>query len=150
MTLPVVFSLRVFASAALLSMAAGAHAQTPIKLKIADSFPVGHYLPRYMIQPMIERLKPIFGNGQGALHNLGLFDGDLPIPVLHGPGEIEILPFLRHLDLRLRPRQFGLLKLGVLFVDHEAAQQLERPGEDELLLRIEEMQIRDNGYGPCC
>ncbi|MDP3824397.1 MAG: TRAP transporter substrate-binding protein DctP [Burkholderiales bacterium] len=37
--------------------AAGAGAQTAIKLKIADSFPVGHYLPRYMIQPMIDRLK---------------------------------------------------------------------------------------------
>lgn len=32
-------------------------AQTPIKLKIADSFPVGHYLPKYIIYPMMERLK---------------------------------------------------------------------------------------------
>lgn len=34
-----------------------AFAQTPIKLKIADSFPVGHYLPKYIIYPMMERLK---------------------------------------------------------------------------------------------
>lgn len=38
--------------------AAGASAQTaPIKIKIADSFPVGHYLPKYITMPMIERLK---------------------------------------------------------------------------------------------
>jgi len=32
-------------------------AQTPIKIKIADSFPVGHYLPKYIIFPMMDRLK---------------------------------------------------------------------------------------------
>jgi TRAP-type C4-dicarboxylate transport system substrate-binding protein len=32
-------------------------AQTPVKIKIADSFPVGHYLPKYFTTPMIERLK---------------------------------------------------------------------------------------------
>ena len=57
MTTTVLSVLRVLGSVAALSMAAGAHAQTPVKLKIADSFPVGHYLPKYMIQPMIERLK---------------------------------------------------------------------------------------------
>lgn len=34
-----------------------AFAQTPIKLKIADSFPVGHYLAKYIILPMMDRLK---------------------------------------------------------------------------------------------
>ncbi|MDP2451366.1 TRAP transporter substrate-binding protein DctP [Polaromonas sp.] len=43
------------AAAALLA-AGGAHAQT-VKIKIADSFPVGHYLPKYFTLPMIERLK---------------------------------------------------------------------------------------------
>lgn len=37
--------------------AGSAFAQTSIKLKIADSFPVGHYLPKYIIYPMMERLK---------------------------------------------------------------------------------------------
>lgn len=40
-----------------LTAAGNALAQTPIKIKIADSFPVGHYLPRYVTTPMIERLK---------------------------------------------------------------------------------------------
>jgi TRAP-type C4-dicarboxylate transport system substrate-binding protein len=35
----------------------GALAQTTTKIKIADSFPVGHYLPRYITTPMMERLK---------------------------------------------------------------------------------------------
>jgi TRAP-type C4-dicarboxylate transport system substrate-binding protein len=39
------------------SLCGGALAQTPIKIKIADSFPVGHYLPKYVTTPMIERLK---------------------------------------------------------------------------------------------
>ncbi|MDB5943493.1 MAG: C4-dicarboxylate transporter, partial [Ramlibacter sp.] len=43
------------AAAALLA-AGAAHAQT-VKIKIADSFPVGHYLPKYVTTPMIERLK---------------------------------------------------------------------------------------------
>ncbi|MEO8279342.1 MAG: TRAP transporter substrate-binding protein DctP [Ideonella sp.] len=42
------------ASATLLA-AAPAGAQT--KIKIADSFPVGHYLPKYFTTPMMERLK---------------------------------------------------------------------------------------------
>ena len=40
---------------AAVALGAAAHAQT--KIKIADSFPVGHYLPRYVTTPMIERLK---------------------------------------------------------------------------------------------
>jgi TRAP-type C4-dicarboxylate transport system substrate-binding protein len=43
------------AFAAALLAAGGAHAQT--KIKIADSFPVGHYLPKYFTTPMIEKLK---------------------------------------------------------------------------------------------
>ena len=39
-----------------LACAAGA-ASAQTKIKIADSFPVGHYLPRYFTTPMIERLK---------------------------------------------------------------------------------------------
>lgn len=50
-------SIHAFAAAVCLLAGGGALAQTPIKLKIADSFPVGHYLPKYMIQPMMERLK---------------------------------------------------------------------------------------------
>ena len=42
---------------AALSFAGVAHAQATTKIKIADSFPVGHYLPRYVTTPMIERLK---------------------------------------------------------------------------------------------
>jgi TRAP-type C4-dicarboxylate transport system substrate-binding protein len=40
---------------ALVCAAGAASAQT--KIKIADSFPVGHYLPKYFTTPMIERLK---------------------------------------------------------------------------------------------
>lgn len=49
-------SLAVLAS---IFTAAPAFAQTPIKIKIADAFPVGHYLPRYITTPMIERLKAL-------------------------------------------------------------------------------------------
>jgi len=51
------FAKTALACAAALSFGGGALAQTPIKIKIADSFPVGHYLPKYMTMPMIERLK---------------------------------------------------------------------------------------------
>lgn len=34
-----------------------AAADAPIKLKIADSFPVGHYIPEYAIKPLMERFK---------------------------------------------------------------------------------------------
>lgn len=40
-----------------LAGAGSAHAQSPVKIKIADSFPVGHYLPRYFTTPMMDRLK---------------------------------------------------------------------------------------------
>lgn len=42
-------------AAAVLCAAGAASAQT--KIKIADSFPVGHYLPKYFTTPMMERLK---------------------------------------------------------------------------------------------
>lgn len=48
------------AVAALAFTAAPALAQT--KLKVADSFPVGHYLPKYFTTPMMERLKADPGN----------------------------------------------------------------------------------------
>jgi len=50
------FAKTALAVAAVLSIAA-AQAQTTTKIKIADSFPVGHYLPKYITTPMIERLK---------------------------------------------------------------------------------------------
>ena len=37
--------------------AAGAVSAQTTKIKIADSFPVGHYLPKYFTMPMVERLK---------------------------------------------------------------------------------------------
>lgn len=42
--------------AAVLCATGAASAQTT-KIKIADSFPVGHYLPKYFTMPMVERLK---------------------------------------------------------------------------------------------
>lgn len=56
-----VLQLATTTLAALLCMAAAgtAQAQTPVKIKIADSFPVGHYLPRYITTPMMERLKAL-------------------------------------------------------------------------------------------
>lgn len=36
---------------------AAGRAQGTIKLKIADSFPVGHYIPEYTVKPMMERIK---------------------------------------------------------------------------------------------
>ena len=50
------FAKTALALAAILSIGA-AEAQTTTKIKIADSFPVGHYLPKYITTPMIERLK---------------------------------------------------------------------------------------------
>ena len=43
--------------AATLCAVGAAQAQT--KIKIADSFPVGHYLPKYVTTPMMERLKAL-------------------------------------------------------------------------------------------
>jgi TRAP-type C4-dicarboxylate transport system substrate-binding protein len=51
------FAKTALACAAALSFGGAALAQTTVKIKIADSFPVGHYLPKYMTMPMIERLK---------------------------------------------------------------------------------------------
>ena len=50
------FAKTALAVAAVVSIAA-AHAQTTTKIKIADSFPVGHYLPKYITTPMMEKLK---------------------------------------------------------------------------------------------
>ena len=50
------FATTALALAAVVSIAA-ARAQTTTKIKIADSFPVGHYLPKYITTPMMERLK---------------------------------------------------------------------------------------------
>ena len=50
------FAKTVLALAAVVSIGA-AQAQTTTKIKIADSFPVGHYLPRYITTPMMEKLK---------------------------------------------------------------------------------------------
>lgn len=51
------FDTAALALAATVCATGAAWAQTPIKIKIADSFPVGHYLPRYVTTPMMERLK---------------------------------------------------------------------------------------------
>ncbi len=50
------FKKAALATAAALCLTGGATAQTT-KIKVADSFPVGHYLPKYITTPMIERLK---------------------------------------------------------------------------------------------
>jgi len=50
-------AIQMVATAVAIGAVGSAFAQTPIKLKIADSFPVGHYIPRYTIQPMIDQLK---------------------------------------------------------------------------------------------
>ncbi|MBS0303441.1 MAG: hypothetical protein JSR16_14930, partial [Proteobacteria bacterium] len=42
-------------AAAALCVTGPTSAQT--KIKVADSFPVGHYLPKYFTTPMMERLK---------------------------------------------------------------------------------------------
>ena len=51
------FAQTALAVAATVALGAGAQAQTTTKIKIADSFPVGHYLPRYITTPMMEKLK---------------------------------------------------------------------------------------------
>lgn len=50
------FATTVAVAASALVFAAPASAQST-KIKIADSFPVGHYLPKYFTTPMMERLK---------------------------------------------------------------------------------------------
>ena len=51
------FAQAALAVAATVALGAGAQAQTTTKIKIADSFPVGHYLPKYITTPMMEKLK---------------------------------------------------------------------------------------------
>ncbi len=48
--------LAICLAAAAVCAAGAATAQTT-KLKVADSFPVGHYLPKYFTTPMMERMK---------------------------------------------------------------------------------------------
>ena len=50
------FAKTALTVAAVFSIAA-VQAQTTTKIKIADSFPVGHYLPKYITTPMMEKLK---------------------------------------------------------------------------------------------
>ena len=50
-------SITLALAAAALAWTTGAAAQAPIEIKIADSFPVGHYLPKYITTPMMEKLK---------------------------------------------------------------------------------------------
>ncbi len=52
-------SIALAAVCALGATSLSAQAQAPTKIKIADSFPVGHYLPKYFTTPMMERLKAL-------------------------------------------------------------------------------------------
>jgi len=85
-------------------------------------------------------------DGQRTLHDIGLFNGDLPIPVLHGPGEIEILPFLGYLHLSLWPGEFRLLKLSILLVDHESPKEIKPSADDAHLLWIEQLKVLRDGH----
>lgn len=51
--------LKITATACVAFIAGGnaVAADAPIKLKIADSFPVGHYIPEYSVKPLMERIK---------------------------------------------------------------------------------------------
>lgn len=50
--------LKITVAACVFLIAGGnAIADAPIKLKIADSFPVGHYIPKYSVLPLMERMK---------------------------------------------------------------------------------------------
>ena len=115
------------------SLAFGAEA--PPNLVIEGVPPIPPEL-RTQVEPYLNLGGASFRNGQYLLHYFSLFDRDLPIPILHGPGKIEVLPLLRHGDLRLRLREFGPLKLGVLLIDDEAAQKMERSAEVESLRMI--------------
>ena len=46
-------------AALFIALCATGAAQAQTKIKIADSFPVGHYLPKYVTTPMMERLKAL-------------------------------------------------------------------------------------------
>ena len=55
--MPLFLPKTALAAVAMLCAAGAVSAQTTTKIKIADSFPVGHYLPKYITMPMVERLK---------------------------------------------------------------------------------------------
>ena len=55
--MPKLFAKTTLAFAVALGFGGAALAQTTTKIKIADSFPVGHYLPKYITTPMMEKLK---------------------------------------------------------------------------------------------
>jgi len=52
----------LFAAAFLAATAHAAVAQEEIKLRIADSFPSGHFIGRFAVQPFIERVKELSNN----------------------------------------------------------------------------------------
>jgi len=55
--MPKLFAQTTLAFAVAIGFGGVALAQTTTKIKIADSFPVGHYLPKYITTPMMEKLK---------------------------------------------------------------------------------------------
>ena len=55
--MPKLFAQTTLAFVVALGFGGVALAQTTTKIKIADSFPVGHYLPKYITTPMMEKLK---------------------------------------------------------------------------------------------
>ena len=55
--MPKLFAKTTLALAVAIGFGGAALAQTTTKIKIADSFPVGHYLPKYITTPMVEKLK---------------------------------------------------------------------------------------------
>ena len=55
--MPKLFAKTTLALAVAIGFGGAALAQTTTKIKIADSFPVGHYLPKYITTPMMEKLK---------------------------------------------------------------------------------------------
>jgi TRAP-type C4-dicarboxylate transport system substrate-binding protein len=54
----IILRLKITVAACVCLIAGGnALADAPIKLKIADSFPVGHYIPKYSVLPLMEQMK---------------------------------------------------------------------------------------------
>lgn len=51
------YSVVSLIAALAVTLPVAARADAPVKLKIADSFPVGHYIPAYTVKPMMERMK---------------------------------------------------------------------------------------------
>jgi hypothetical protein len=89
-----------------------------------------------------------FGHRQVLLSHLGLLDRHLPIPILDGTSEIEILPFLVDMDLGQWPGKFGLLKLGELLIHYKAAQQVPlSTGEYLLVLPVKQSITRNERMG---